>query len=132
MSLLGDVILTTYNISLGSGNHIEEIDPANLSTITFDSLLIASFAIFAAVWSKTSFGMTLLRIASGRTKVAVWFCIVSMNLLMGINAFTTWLQCNPIQKEWIPDLPGDCWDRRVNAYFGVVAGGEMLLKCEAK
>ena len=130
--MLGDVILTTYNISLGSGNHIEEIDLANLSTITFDSLWVASLAIFAAVWSKTSFGMTLLRIASGRTKVAVWFCLVSMNLLMGINAFTTWLQCNPIQKGWMPDLPGECWDRRVNAYFGVVAGGESLLYSEAK
>ncbi|KAH8882359.1 hypothetical protein GQ53DRAFT_701189, partial [Thozetella sp. PMI_491] len=120
--MLIDVILTTYNISLGDGMHFAEIDPANRAAVALNSLVIGSFSILAAVWSKTSFGMTLLRIAGGRVKVVVWFCILTMNLLMSANVLVLWFQCNPVEKGWNPLVPGECWDRRVNAYYGVFSG----------
>jgi hypothetical protein len=82
----------------------------------------ASAAILAAVWSKTSFGMTLLRITDGKMKPVIWVIIVSMNLLMGVHSLMPWIQCNPLSKTWNRDEVGECWDPQVSIVYGVVAG----------
>lgn len=129
LALLGDAIITHLNIRLFHfGHHVTDIVPqSNLPTIGLLANLAASLAILAAVWSKTSFGMTLLRITGKKTKLAVWFIIISMNLAMTINVVTTWVQCYPVQKGWDREgVEGRCWDARVNAYYGIFAAGEFI------
>ena len=123
LALAADAAVNTLNLSLGFGMHVSDIDPANLPYIGLLANLSSSLAILGAVWSKTSFGMTLLRITEGATKAAVWFIIVTMNLAMSISVLVTWIQCNPIPKGWEKTINGVCWDPRVNAYYGVFAAG---------
>ncbi|KAK3385617.1 hypothetical protein B0H63DRAFT_501452 [Podospora didyma] len=122
LALLGDAIVNDVGKSFGFGMHTADIQFENLPAIGLLNHMAATFAIFGAVWSKTSFGLTLIRITEGRLKAAVVFIIVTMNLAMTTNVLTTWLQCNPIPKGWNPTVNGTCWDARVNAYYGVFAG----------
>jgi len=101
--------------------HNSDINPENLPTIGLLTNISTSVVILGAVWSKTSFGMTLLRITEGGTKAGVWFIIVTMNLAMSISVLVTWIQCNPIPKGWDRSINGICWDPKVNAYYGVFA-----------
>ena len=98
------------------------IDTRHLPTIQILGNVSASTSILAAVWSKTSFGITLLRIIEGKMKRVVLFIIVSMNLLMSFHALFPWIQCDPVSKTWNVNEPGTCWDPRVNVIFGMVAG----------
>ncbi|KAK5662132.1 hypothetical protein OQA88_8037 [Cercophora sp. LCS_1] len=121
LALAADAGLNTYNLTLGFGSHRTNIPSQNLPTIGLLSNLSWSLAILGAVWSKTSFGMTLLRITEGATKACVWFIIVTMNLAMTISVLVTWIQCNPVQRGWDITVNGICWDARVNVYYGVFA-----------
>ena len=104
--------------------HMAAVDAANLPAIGLLSHLSGSLAIAGAVWSKTSFGITLLRIVTDRrTKAAVWFVIISMNLAMSVSVLVNWIQCNPIPKGWDGRVPGTCWEPRITAYYGVFAAG---------
>ncbi len=42
--------------------------------------IAGSFSLTAAIWSKTSFALTLLRLTHGWTKALVWYIIISMNI----------------------------------------------------
>ncbi|KAK3312689.1 hypothetical protein B0H66DRAFT_643870 [Apodospora peruviana] len=121
--LLSDTVINIINIqTFGFGKHVSDLSPeTNLATVSLLSSVSGSLAILAAVWSKTSFGMTLLRITGKKTKVAVWCIIVTMNLAMSVNVVTTWIQCWPVQRGWDREVPGSCWDPRVNAYYAIFA-----------
>ena len=70
----------------------------------------AGFAtILAAAWSKTSFGITLLRIAEGWVRWVVWFIIISVNIVLGVSAIIMWTRCWPVAKLWNDQLEGTCW-----------------------
>ncbi|KAF6814460.1 hypothetical protein CSOJ01_04011 [Colletotrichum sojae] len=128
LALLIASALTSVNVSLGFGKHVFQINPVNFPAIGLNGQIVSTISISAAVWSKTSFAMTLLRIeGKGWTRYLIWFAIVSMNLLMGMNAMAGWIQCAPIEKYWHPDLPGRCWDPKVAAYYGVFAAGYSAL-----
>lgn len=93
MSLFIEVIFTTVRIKQGFGKHIEFVDPAALPSIMLLGKVSSTFSIGAIALSKTSFSLTLLRITTGYFSWAVWFVIVTMNLTMGSNLITVWLDC---------------------------------------
>jgi hypothetical protein len=78
----------------------------------------------AAVWSKTSFAITLLRITQDWTKMAVWCIIISMNVAMGLTALFIWIQCTPIQKSWDPFIEGSCYSIEFIIQFNTFSAGE--------
>ncbi|KAG7284921.1 hypothetical protein NEMBOFW57_009536 [Staphylotrichum longicolle] len=82
----------------------------------------ATLSITAAVWTKTAFALTLLRLTTGMTKAFVWFIIISMNIAMGFAAMVPWIQCKPLAKGWIMDLPGTCWAPRVGSKIWIATG----------
>ncbi|TDZ24740.1 hypothetical protein Cob_v002411 [Colletotrichum orbiculare MAFF 240422] len=128
LALFVSSIISSVNVSLGFGKHVFEVNPAHFPAMGLNSQVASTVSIAAAVWSKTSFAMTLLRIESkGWTRYLIWFAIVSMNLFMGLNALAGWVQCAPIEKNWHPDLPGKCWDPKVATYYGVFAAGYSAL-----
>ncbi|KAF3360213.1 hypothetical protein VdG1_04940 [Verticillium dahliae VDG1] len=61
--------------------------------------------------SKTSFALTLLRVAQGWQKWFIWFMVVTMNGVLATNAVTTWrAACDREgQDEYEAVLPGSCW-----------------------
>ncbi|KAK4031333.1 hypothetical protein C8A01DRAFT_51553 [Parachaetomium inaequale] len=81
---------------------LEIYDPVRFIIVIYSR---ATITITAAVWTKTAFALTLLRLTTGMTKAFVWFIIISMNIAMGFAAMVPWIQCKPLAKGWIMDLP---------------------------
>ncbi|KAK4187673.1 hypothetical protein QBC35DRAFT_434621, partial [Podospora australis] len=123
LSFLADAILIQRVINHGFGHYPCDIGPPNLSFIAFEGAGLGSmFSILAIVWSKTSFALTILRISKDKLRWLVWFLIVSMNIVMLLQALFVWIKCKPIEKNWKPLLPGHCWDtEKANAY-GMASG----------
>jgi hypothetical protein len=82
-----------------------------------------SFSILAALWSKTSFAITVLRISSGWTKKFVWFIIISVNVALGLSVAFTWGQCMPFAKIYRPSLPGTCWPKIYQIRYNIFTAG---------
>ncbi|KAM7183875.1 hypothetical protein V8F33_013326 [Rhypophila sp. PSN 637] len=133
LALLSSTLTTFINIRLFQfGQHTLDI-PASVVPLTILlNTISTSMTILAAVWSKTSFGMTLLRIISGKkTRLLVWSIIVSMNLAMSVNVVTSWVQCYPsllpvlgstLEVQENSGMSLKCWDGRVGVYYGILAG----------
>ncbi|OAA65613.1 hypothetical protein SPI_02400 [Niveomyces insectorum RCEF 264] len=120
--LLVSAASTSSNVHLGFGKHFQEVDLGNLELMGILSLLSGFFSILSAVASKTSFAMTLLRLTDGWLKRIIWAIIVSMNVLMPLSALFLFVDCNPVAKNWKPDLPGKCWPGNVSVVYGIVVG----------
>ena len=86
------------------------------------------FGICSAIWSKTSFALTLLRLTDGRMKLVVWFIIISMNVAMGISALLPFVTCTPVERSWNPTITeGSCWDYQIVINYDIFSAG----KCSA-
>ena len=90
------------------------------------SNLAGTCAILAALWSKTSFAVTVLRISSGWIKVLVWFIIVTVNISLGVAIAITWGQCTPFAKIWRPWLEGECWSKGVQIWYNIFTASELV------
>ncbi|KAK4233264.1 hypothetical protein C8A03DRAFT_39037 [Achaetomium macrosporum] len=102
--------LLTHMTTLGYGLHFWDFPLNNIQAIMLPTNVAGTFSVTAAVWSKTSFGLTLLKITDGWIKKLTWFCIISMNIAMGLSALFPWVYCSPIQKAWDLSVQGgSCW-----------------------
>jgi len=118
--------LLTYATTLGYGKHIYDV-PFDIPTIEKTILAISiggTLSITAAIWSKTSFALTLLRLTDGWIKKFIWFCIITTNIGMGLSALFVWIQCKPIQKAWHPFMEGTCWPPEVIVKYNIFSAGE--------
>ncbi|KAH7024744.1 uncharacterized protein B0I36DRAFT_416345 [Microdochium trichocladiopsis] len=103
-------IQLSINISRGFGRPGANIDPANAYDVGFGGLIVGAFIILAAVWSKTSFALTLMRIAGPKLKIVLWVIIALMNIFQFAAVIIQWTQCTPLEKVWNRRLPGGtCW-----------------------
>jgi len=128
LALLVDVSLTTVAIKHGMGKHIWDAAVTFTPQIGLISLVISTVSVCSAVWSKTSFAVTILRLVSdARQRAVIWAIIWSMNILMGISALVLWIQCNPIAKGWEVSLPGTCWDPTIGVVIGIIGGGKQVV-----
>ncbi|KAI0388038.1 hypothetical protein F5Y04DRAFT_274892 [Hypomontagnella monticulosa] len=78
------------------------------------------FFALATGMSKTSFGITLLRVTEGRTKMIVLILTVTMNIAQFLYIIFTFLKCKPEVYSWIKG-PG-CWSTETYINYGVFAG----------
>ena len=87
-----------------------------------------TLAMTAAAWSKTAFAVTLLRFADGWVKWAVWFILVTLNIVVALNSIMNWVGCDPIQRSWNPEIPGHCANiLREIIIIGNIGGCECYL-----
>jgi hypothetical protein len=122
-----ETALLSYSVRLGYGYHIWDIPPELILSVP-DLLkvinLAGTFSLTAAIWSKTSFALTMLRLTQGWMKVLVWFIIISMNIAMGLSALFIWVQCSPIEKSWNPFMDGGtCWPPYVLVHYNIFSAG---------
>lgn len=98
-----NAILITVNVSLGEGKHIYNVDEAVLPTLEINGNVSGTLSILAATLSKTSFGITLLRltITNRYTKWFIWFLLVTMNIALGMSAIFIWIQTSPQNMRFI-------------------------------
>jgi len=125
LSLTGSVVLSTFAVTKGNGKHVWDVPPENFSLLGLTGNFTGTFSILAAVWSKTAFALTLLRLMTGKMKVVLWFIIVSMNIAMSLNAIFLWVRCTPAEKTWKPMVAGTCWAAQVYPIYGCFAAGEF-------
>lgn len=117
--LLVEAIVTQIGQSLGFGKHTADIPVQNLVTIVLCSSVGASISCFASTLSKISFGLTLLRLTKGLTRCYVWFCVISLFLVMLPSAIMTWIQCRPMARAWNSSVEGTCWPAYVTLNYGI-------------
>ncbi|KKA29669.1 hypothetical protein TD95_001365 [Thielaviopsis punctulata] len=88
---ISNVIMTEFNIRHGMGTHIYYIDSADMAKLALYGNISGFISIFASIFSKISFAVTLLRITPGYWRVAVWVCIFVILISMGISAVFIWV-----------------------------------------
>jgi len=113
---------TTTTVALGIGFHAWEIPPENGLVLGILGNVTASTSVFAVVFSKTSFAITLLRLTDGWMRRFVWFLIITLNLILQPTAFFFWLQCDPPEKTWNRKIDGTCWPNEFTMIYGWIAG----------
>lgn len=91
--LVASNTVTSANVALGFGRATSTIDPADLPALGVLRLINASLSIIGVIWSKTSFGVTLLRLVGGKTRMFVIFLLVTSNMFFGASVAFGWLQC---------------------------------------
>lgn len=118
-------ITSTITVPLGYGKHIYDIEFETFLKLPLYANIGGTFSILAAVWSKTSFAITLLRISHGWMWAVVWCIIVTMNMAMGLSALFIWIQCTPIEKSWNFLLPGTCYPLDLIIDYLTFSAGEL-------
>lgn len=109
-------------INMGFGHYPCDILPQNVSPILLNGGGFGSFlTILACLWSKTSFGITILRLTNSKLKVFVWTVVLVLNVVMILQALFVWVKCNPVKKNWLPMTPGWCWSMQANNGYSVFA-----------
>ncbi|OTA99283.1 hypothetical protein M426DRAFT_16578 [Hypoxylon sp. CI-4A] len=135
--LVASCIVVSVNVADGFGKHTKAMDPKILTTITFRNAVAGTLLTVASSWSKTSFGITLLRITTPRMRLVVWFLMVSMNVFMCTGVIINWTACNPVQALWDFSVKGTCWSMSLviplsmlfTGYFGFVDLAFALIAC---
>ncbi|KAK7453106.1 hypothetical protein Landi51_04101 [Colletotrichum acutatum] len=73
--------------------------------------------------TKTSFAVTLLRIASGWQKYIIWFLVTTMNIQFVVHIILTWRAVCPRRPgDTTPHLPGSCWSAEDAITLGIFGG----------
>jgi hypothetical protein len=123
------IALQTAGVTHGLGRPYNTMNYKQLTTMTVLCISAGFGSVLAASWSKTSFALSLLRISTGRVRVAVWVIIVSTNLVFGVLGLMQWIQCWPVAKLWLPKMPGSCWPSRTFQGYSAFASGPFSLLC---
>jgi len=117
--------MTSAAVGLGYGKHIWDMDTSVFPRLVLVSNVAGTFSILAALWSKTSFAMTVLRISTGWMRWAIWFIIMSLTVIMGASAMFEWVKCTPVEKNWNGEIPGTCWPTQVVIYYYSFSSGKL-------
>ncbi|CAN8106175.1 unnamed protein product [Discula destructiva] len=106
----------SHCVSVGLGDHAGS-SAVQQTPLQLSVLIAAVFSALGAAWSKTSFALTLLRITREGSRALYWgiWCVVlTMNVVLGLNAIVQFVWCAPAEATWNADLEGAwCWDRNV-------------------
>ncbi|KAL1858354.1 hypothetical protein VTK73DRAFT_7841 [Phialemonium thermophilum] len=149
-TFLASAATITWSVPHGLGKHIAVVPPELLGPLGLVGNVTGSLSILAAAWSKTSFGLTLLRLMrrrhqhqrnsiDGAGAAGVGFrdtlasfaferallivLLVSVNVAMGLNALFVWVRCRPVAKTWDFGRQGSCWAPEVYPTYGMFAAG---------
>ena len=109
ITILVSSAMLTEGTKVGIGLHYEDMNLRDMPKMAWISYGAGFCATLATIWSKTSFGITLLRLSNGWVKWLVWFIIITTNIVHGFSAAMMWVQCWPVAKLWTYNMEGTCW-----------------------
>ncbi|KAI1381066.1 hypothetical protein F4677DRAFT_440283 [Hypoxylon crocopeplum] len=89
--------------------------------VGFLTTITGTLFFIAAAWSKTSFAMTLTRIAGPRLTIVLRVIMISMNGMTCVSVVLRWLQCQPTRRIWDGEAGGTCWNRELILGFTILA-----------
>ncbi|KAK3298691.1 putative integral membrane protein [Chaetomium fimeti] len=107
--LLVSCSTSTANSRLGFGLHFDELPVENLTRLGIHSTISGFASVIAVACSKTSFGLTLLRLTDGWIKWYIIGLLVLLNVTHYSSSVFFWVSCNPPAKTWDMTIPGECW-----------------------
>jgi len=113
-------ILLSVMVSMGYGRHPWDVEHQVDNVVT---MVRTTLTVTAAAWSKTAFGITILRLGEGQMKWILWFIIVSLNIVSAIHAMFPWVNCQPLPKSWYSSLDGSCMSASIIRDLGYASGG---------
>lgn len=79
----------------------------------------------AIALSKISFGITLLRLTNGWTRLVVCFAISTLAIFAIPATIIPWVQCKPLAKTFVDFIPGTCIDKYPSIVYGRFQAGEQ-------
>lgn len=115
--------MLTEGTKVGIGLHYGDMKLKDMPKMAWISYGAGFCATLATTWSKTSFGLTLLRLSNGWMKWLVWFIIITTNLVHGFSAALMFIQCWPVAKLWTPNMKGRCWPNTLVEDYQTFANG---------
>jgi hypothetical protein len=93
-----NVAIHTHRVTLGFGRPADQIPDENSAQLALLTTVSVMFGVWSIAWSKTSFALSLLRIAShGWYRRLLIFIMVSMNMFLNVGVIMIWVQ------------PRSCW-----------------------
>lgn len=115
--------LVSVNVAAGFGKHDKDVDPREFDGLGMRNMIVGSMLNLSAAWSKTSFAVSLLRIATPRLRIVIWLLIVSMNILMHAGVVIGWVACHPVEKFWKYNIEGECWPAKITLPISIFING---------
>lgn len=128
--VLTRTIYISYCIHLGYGQHLHQLleeDPVKATKLA--RLLIILLAVSLWTWTIPKFPVAILLVRLfGRTTpylaIILYSSLAFLAVWVTILTIVTFVQCNPISKNWNPLLPGECWNPRIYLNMGYFGGGK--------
>ncbi|KAM5349258.1 hypothetical protein ACJ41O_005765 [Fusarium nematophilum] len=122
------VLLISYGgiieaaVQHGLGRHLEWILinlPENTVTIGLLGQVSQPFVIMSCALGKTSFSISLMRLATQRViHILLWFLVASMLILHILISFIVFVRCKDPRTTWNPTIVSECWDP--NVYLAIM------------
>lgn len=84
-----------------------------------------TLAIMSCTLGKTSFAVTLLRIVvQDWLKWALWFVIITLNIVNLLAAIFVFVQCKDPRALWNTSIKSECWPTNVFTNFSLFVGSK--------
>lgn len=123
LALLVYSILFAAALNLGYGRDRSEIPPEDAAEMLVLVSVLSSLLILANLWSKTSFGITLLRLPLGRVRLWLVCALIGLGTaFIGASAYTVWIQCLVADPPWNPYIGSACLPSSVMIRYSVFMG----------
>lgn len=126
-----DTAINIPEVLRGEGRHEYYLTPdARIETLKLNDLTIP-FVVMSPCFSKISICLFLLRIigdANARKKRRfLQSMIIILFFINTLDIITVLVQCRPLGKLWDPQIPGACWNPKVQAGFAYMQGAFAAL-----
>jgi hypothetical protein len=125
MLLVAYAAVCSAAAGLGLGRHVDYVaeNPGNLIQVALLADVGETIAIMACTLGKTSFALTLFRIAvQPWMKVIVCFIIITMNIVNILAAIFVFAQCKDPRHLWNTAIPSECWPTHIFTNFSLFVG----------
>ncbi|KAG6017459.1 hypothetical protein E4U43_001144 [Claviceps pusilla] len=110
--LIAYAAVLTAAADRGLGRHMAYMlqHPQNVIDVALLSFVSQPLVVMSCAFGKTSFALTLLRVAAQRWAVVLlWFIMISMNVLHILISIFVFVRCEDPRHLWNPAIPSECW-----------------------
>ena len=101
------------------------VDLRNVDIMMYYGAAELTIYTVAIALSKISFGITLLRLTQGWTRLVVCFAISTLAIFAIPATVIPWVQCKPLAKTFVDFIPGTCINKNPSIVYGRFQASEQ-------
>ncbi|KAB5513184.1 hypothetical protein GE09DRAFT_636844 [Coniochaeta sp. 2T2.1] len=122
--LYSTLFAVVLQLGYGRDDPTTPIPPETTNRILILISSLSSLLILANLWSKTSFGITLLRLPLGAARVYIVCGLILLGTIsIGASAYMVWVQCLVAEPlPWSPYVGSKCLPPKVMISYSVFVG----------